>query len=265
MFRQLTLFCLMLLLLVACAPASPAAEPAAIEEKQGDSMTGDATMADKDDDMAGDMMEEKDDGMAGDMMDEKDDDMAGDMMEEKDDDMAGDMMDEKDDDMAGGMMEEKDDMMAGDMMETPAWFTMPLTDIHSGESFTVKELEGKVILIETMAIWCSNCLRQQQEIKSLHALLGERDDLVSVAINIDPNEQAGALKSYTMRHGFDWVYTVAPVELSRELSQLYGNQILNPPSVPMFIIDRKGEVHLLPSGIKSAAELQRALEPFLEM
>jgi peroxiredoxin len=256
MFRQLTLFCLMLLLLAACAPAGPAAEPAAMEEKPADAM-----MADNN----GGMMDEKEDDMAGDMMDEKDDDMAGDVMDEKDDDMAGDMMDEKDDDMAGDMMDEKDDDMAGDMMETPAWFHIPLTDIHTGDSFTITDLKGQVVLVETMAIWCSNCLRQQQEVKSLHALFGERDDLVSVAINIDPNEQEAALKSYTMRHGFDWVYTVAPAELSRELSQLYGHQILNPPSAPMFIIDRKGEVHLLPSGIKSAAELQRALAPFLEM
>jgi hypothetical protein len=31
----------------------------------------------------------------------------------------------------------------------------------------------------------------------------------------------------------------------------------------MFIIDRHGMVHPLPFGVKSAADLQKALEPFL--
>jgi hypothetical protein len=47
------------------------------------------------------------------------------------------------------------------------------------------------------------------------------------------------------------------------LDSLFGNQFLNPPSTPMLIIDRKGGVHPLPFGIKTAEDLQKALEPFL--
>ena len=64
---------------------------------------------------------------------------------------------------------------------------------------------------------------------------------------------------------FDWVYAVAPPEVSRELGQLYGDQFLNPPATPMLIIDQHGEVHPLPFGIKSAGDLQEALEPFLNL
>ena len=53
------------------------------------------------------------------------------------------------------------------------------------------------------------------------------------------------------------------VDVARENGNLYGQQFLNPPSAPMFIIDRHGEVHPLPFGVKSAADLQKALEPFL--
>lgn len=71
------------------------------------------------------------------------------------------------------------------------------------------------------------------------------------------------LKQYIEEKGFDWRYAVAPVEFSREIGQLYGAQLLNPPSAPMLIIDRKGNVHLLPFGVKSAEDLIQALEPFL--
>jgi hypothetical protein len=112
-------------------------------------------------------------------------------------------------------------------------------------------------------MWCTNCFKQQGQVAALHDLIGERADFVSLGIDIDPNENAAALKVYTEKNGFDWLYTVAPVEVAREIGRLYGDQFLNPPSTPMLIIDRHGEVHPLPFGIKSAESLQMALEPFL--
>ncbi len=149
------------------------------------------------------------------------------------------------------------------MMEMPAWFSIPLTDVRSGDSYTIADFKGKVILVENMAVWCSNCLKQQNQVLELHQLLGENDDLVSLGLGIDPNEDAQKLRGYIDSKGFDWMYSVAPAELSREISNLYGAQFLNPPSAPMLIIDRHGNVHPLPFGIKSAAELQKALEPFM--
>ncbi len=162
------------------------------------------------------------------------------------------------------MMEDGDDMASGDaMMDYPDWFSVQLQNINSGETFTVQDLNGKVVLVETMAVWCSNCLRQQRQVKSLHELLGERDDFVSLGLDIDPNENADKLKGFVDQNGFDWYYAVAPAEVSRNLSNLYGAQFINPPSTPMLIVDRHGEVHLLPFGIKDAQTLLEALEPFL--
>jgi peroxiredoxin len=165
------------------------------------------------------------------------------------------------------MMESTPDAMmdkpAESMMEMPAWFSASLTNAATGEAFTIQDFKGKVVLVETMAIWCSTCLRQQKEVKSLHDQLGDRDDFVSVGIGIDLNENLADLKAYTAKNGFDWTYTVASADVAREIGNLYGQQFLNPPSAPMFIIDRHGAVHPLPFGVKSAADLQQALEPFL--
>jgi hypothetical protein len=120
-----------------------------------------------------------------------------------------------------------------------------------------------VVLVETLAMWCPTCLRQQKEVKALHELLGKRDDFQSVGIGVDINESLAALKDYTAKNGFDWLYTVASADLAREIGERYGQQFLNPPSAPMLIIDRHGEAHPLPFGVKSAADLQKALEPFL--
>jgi len=164
---------------------------------------------------------------------------------------------------SGEMMME--DSESGDtMMELPAWFSVSLTNVQTGEAFTINDLKGKVVLVETMAVWCSNCKKQQGQVKALHELLGERDDFVSLGLDIDPNEDGASLKSYIDANGFDWYYAVSPADVSREISSLYGAQFLNPPSTPMLIIDRKGVTHPLPFGIKSADELMQALQPFLD-
>jgi len=150
------------------------------------------------------------------------------------------------------------------MMEAPAWFSASLTNVNTGESFTINDLKGKVVLVETMAVWCSNCLKQQTQVKALHASLGERDDFVSIGFDIDPNEDADRLKSFVEGNGFDWHYAVAPDDVSRDIASLYGAQFLNPPSTPMLIIDRHGVAHPLPFGIKSADDLQQALQPYLD-
>ena len=160
-----------------------------------------------------------------------------------------------------GMSEEG---MDEGMLERPAFFSAVLTNVATGETFTLQDLKGKVVLVENMAIWCSTCLRQQKQVKELHGLLEERDDFISLGLDIDPNEDPESLASYISSNGFDWTYAVASGEVARELGQLYGAQLLNPPSAPMFIIDRHGEVHVLPFGVKSASDLQAALEPFLK-
>ena len=69
-------------------------------------------------------------------------------------------------------MMSKETPAADAMMEAPAWYSASLTDASTGQAFTINDFKGKVVLVETMAIWCSNCLKQQGQVKALHDLLG---------------------------------------------------------------------------------------------
>ena len=146
----------------------------------------------------------------------------------------------------------------------PTWYSTPLTDVNTGKVFTVEENVGKVILVETLATWCSNCYKQQIEVARFHDILGKRDDFISLGVDIDPNEDIVLLTGYVSKNGFDWLYAVASGEMIDEISLLYGPQFLNPPSTPMLIIDRKGNAHPLNFGIKSAEELLNNVLPYLE-
>ncbi|HSA99069.1 MAG TPA: redoxin family protein [Anaerolineales bacterium] len=151
------------------------------------------------------------------------------------------------------------------MMEAPAWFGTSLKDVRSGDSFTINDFKGKVVLVETMAVWCTTCYQQQTQIKALHESLGMRDDFVSISLDIDPNEDETTLTSYTQENnGFDWQYAVAGADVARAIGNTYGDQFLNPPSAPVLVIDRHGVAHPLPFGVKSAEDLMKAIQPYLD-
>lgn len=145
----------------------------------------------------------------------------------------------------------------------PEWFDMPLIDVKKGETFTFNDFKGKVILVETMAIWCPNCLVQANEVRKLHALLDD-DDLISVTLDVDINEKTEDLKFYVEEYGFDWYFAVAYLDVARALGNLYGANYLNPPLSPMLLIDRTGEAHKLEFGQKKAEELLSFVQPFLD-
>ena len=147
--------------------------------------------------------------------------------------------------------------------DTPAWFDITMVDVRTGQSFTINDHHGKVVLVETLAMWCSLCLKQQTEVKLLHERLAGEDRFVSIGLDIDINEEAQDLKTYTENNQFDWLYTIAPVEVAREISNLYGAQFLNPPSTPILVIDKGGEVHLMNFGIKTADVLYDFIAPLL--
>jgi cytochrome oxidase Cu insertion factor (SCO1/SenC/PrrC family) len=153
----------------------------------------------------------------------------------------------------------------GAMMEAPAWFGASLKDVRSGDSFTINDFKGKVVLVETMAVWCTTCYQQQTQIKKLYESLGMRDDLVIVSLDVDPNEDETVLAKYTQKNdGFGWHYAVAGADAAREIGKDYGDQFLNPPSAPMFVIDRHGVAHPLPFGVKSAEDLMKAIQQYLD-
>jgi cytochrome oxidase Cu insertion factor (SCO1/SenC/PrrC family) len=147
----------------------------------------------------------------------------------------------------------------------PDWFAIPLTDARTGETFTINDFAGKVVLIQTIAQWCSNCAYQQDEVRTLSKLLllDNPDSLVSISLDVDAHEDQASLKKYVDYFGFDWYFAIAPLEVERALGNLYSAEYLNPPLEPMLFIDRRGNVYGLPYGMKTAQQLKNTLAPYL--
>jgi thiol-disulfide isomerase/thioredoxin len=143
-----------------------------------------------------------------------------------------------------------------------AWRTASIRDVVSGTDFRIADLEGKVVAIEAMAIWCVNCRFQQLEAQ---AALEEVDspDVIYLSLDIDPNERAADLAEYARREGFDWRFAVASPEVARSLAASFGDQILSPPATPLVVLGPDGKVVEQHTGIRGAGDLAALFEEHL--
>lgn len=241
---KLTLLLMLALLLVACGGTETAVEPSTSETSASDEMM-DETMSDEE------MMDESMDDEE--MMDESmEDDMA---MTEHEEGMAEleETMAETDD-----MTEEMEEEMA--MSDAPAWMSIALTDVRTGETFTLADFAGKTVFVEPMATWCTNCRRQLGNVAAAKAQLGDSEDVVFVSLSVETNIGNGDLADYTEETGFDWVFAVATPEMLISLADTFGQTVTNPPSTPHFIIRPDGTTTDLTTGYEGPEELLQNIE-----
>jgi thiol-disulfide isomerase/thioredoxin len=142
------------------------------------------------------------------------------------------------------------------------WRTAALRDVVTGEEFRIKDLEGKVVAIEAMAIWCINCRMQQLEARATLEDVGS-PDVVYVSLDVDPNERAEDLADYARREGFGWRFVISSPEVSRSLAATFGDQILSPPATPLVLLGPDGQLIEKHVGIKGADDLAALIEEHL--
>jgi thiol-disulfide isomerase/thioredoxin len=140
------------------------------------------------------------------------------------------------DDSAGS-----DASAARDALASHPWATAMLTDVTSGQPFTIADFAGRTVFIESMAIWCTNCRAQQGRFTDALAQL-DPDRVAYVVLTVDPSESADDLARYKQSREFAGVYAVAGRDVSAALKDEFGANVLNPPSVPLIRISPAGEI-----------------------
>ena len=138
-------------------------------------------------------------------------------------------------------------------LDGEAWATATLTDVETGETFTIAGLAGKPVFVETMAIWCSSCRAQQARFTEAFARI-PAGSAEYVVLTVEPSETAEDLARYKADRGFTGRYAVAGKELSKALEVAFGSNALNPPSVPLIFIAPSGEVSFS-TGAESVDEI----------
>ena len=140
------------------------------------------------------------------------------------------------------------------------WMDLELKDVNTGETFKISEF-NKPVLLESFAVWCPTCTKQQIELKKLHDLPGfSEEEVISISLDTDPNEDENKIREHSQSNGFNWRYAISPTDLTKQLIDEFGPSIVNAPSAPIVLICPDGNFHQLSSSrVKSVQDLQDAI------
>lgn len=137
------------------------------------------------------------------------------------------------------------------------WKSFEIKDVD-GESFRICDFNKTPVLIESFAVWCPTCKKQQDAINKLHDDLG--DSFVSIALDTDPNEDERTVRAYKNQFKYTWRFAVSPVELTKALIDEFGVGVVNAPGAPIILVCEDQSARMLPRGLKSAEKLKNEIE-----
>ena len=147
---------------------------------------------------------------------------------------------------------------------TPAAPLKPVTEgevappfsVHafSGQKVDLDDLRGKVVLVNFWATWCPPCRLEMPGFESVFEDYRNRGFTV-VGLSADLTGEAG-VREFVRERGITYPVAMA----SEEVRRRYGGVDMLPQS---FLLDRRGRVRKMVSGVFSESVLRRSVEELL--
>ena len=120
-------------------------------------------------------------------------------------------------------------------------FELEFTDAVSGDTITMKDLRGKVVVVDFWATWCGPCVAEMPHMKELYAEYKDKG-VEFVGISLDaPEDQGGLdkLRAFVDERAIGWPQYYQGAGWDSEFSTAWGINAI--PAV--FIVDKKGNLH----------------------
>jgi len=122
--------------------------------------------------------------------------------------------------------------------QKPGRWEKPATDLPafelsdlSGKTWRLKQLEGKIVMINLWATWCRPCNAELPQFQKLYEKVKDRADVQVLTFNID--EQLGLVAPFMKEHNYTF-----PVLLAYDLTRNLLDGILIPQN---WIVDGQGK------------------------
>ncbi len=136
------------------------------------------------------------------------------------------------------------------------WNETSLTDVLTGQEYKISDFSGQVVILESFAVWCPTCRKQQEQIKKL---IESGDESIHISIDVDPNEDKEQVINHAQKNGFTWKFSIFPIDATKSLIKEFGQTIVNAPQAPVIIVCPDGNSRLLQNGVKTAEELSNEI------
>jgi len=103
----------------------------------------------------------------------------------------------------------------------------------SGNTISLSDYRGKVVLLDFWATWCGPCLSELPNVKRVYKKYRD-EDFVVIGISLDSNREQ--FETFILKQGIEWPQIFDGKGWDNEVSQLYN--IFSIPST--FLVDRDG-------------------------
>jgi peroxiredoxin len=122
-----------------------------------------------------------------------------------------------------------------------------------GQSISLSDYAGQVILVNTWATWCPPC---KAEMPTLNAFYEEHQQEGFVVLAVNSREDTDTVKRFIEQNGFSF-----PVLLDTRAEVMKRYNVLGLPTT--FVIDREGFIQYVHTGEISRQQLEEVILPLL--
>jgi peroxiredoxin len=122
-----------------------------------------------------------------------------------------------------------------------------------GESISLSDYAGQVILVNTWATWCPPC---KAEMPTLNAFYEEHQREGFVVLAVNSREETDTVRRFIEQNGFSF-----PVLLDTRAEMMKRYNVLGLPTT--FVIDREGFIQYVHTGEITRQQLEEVILPLL--
>lgn len=142
-----------------------------------------------------------------------------------------------------------------------AWKDTPLTDSGGRGNFTISSFSGKTVIVPMVSVSCATCIpqlnRQIDEAGSIALHSGNRTEVI--VLDMDPAAGPDFLSAYGGRKTFAGWSARVPLDMVSQIFRRFGPFAIDTQAIPVILVCPDRRDLLLPPGLKTADDLDRAI------